>query len=139
MSVDVANVFFRVCLGTMIFLIHGVHKLRGALAFLRDGRSWPLQNEVAEIHVPFPFASALAATVVQLLGGAMLALGLATRPVALVLVVTLGVAIYQNLVTRRDPQLAALYVLGVATLAMWGGGRFSLDALMWPSLGAVLP
>jgi putative oxidoreductase len=132
---DIANLLFRVSLGAMIFFIHGVHKLQGALAYLRDGRPWTLREEVAEIHTPFPFASALAATVVQLLGGALLMAGLTTRPVALVLVITLGVAIYQNILTRRDPQLAALYVLGVATLALWGGGCFSLDALIWPHGG----
>ncbi len=137
--VDAANVFFRVSLGGMIFFVHGLHKLRGAMAKLRRGQPWPLEKEVAEIHVPFPFASALAATAVQFAGGFLLMLGLATRPVALVLTATLGVAIYQNLATRRDPQLAALYVLGVATLAAWGGGRYSLDACLWPQTGGALP
>jgi putative oxidoreductase len=138
-SVDFANIFFRVSLGGMIFFIHGLHKLRGAVAYLRSGQPWPLAKEVAEIHVPLPFASALAATVVQFAGGALLIMGLATRPVALVLTVTLGVAIYQNIATRRDPQLAALYVLGVATLAVWGGGHYSLDALIWLPPGGLRP
>jgi putative oxidoreductase len=136
--VDAANVVFRVSLGVLIFFVHGLHKLRGAIAKLRRGQPWPLEKEVAEIHAPFPFASAFAATIVQFVGGLLLILGLATRPVALVLVGTLGVAIYQNIFTRRDPQLAALYVLGVATLALWGGGCHSLDALLWlPAGGAV--
>jgi uncharacterized membrane protein YphA (DoxX/SURF4 family) len=138
-SVDIANVFFRVSLGGLIFFIHGLHKLRGALAYLRRGQPWPLAREVAEIHVPLPFASALAATIVQFAGGALLILGLATRPVALVLTVKLGVAIYQNIATRRDPQLAMLYVLGVATLAIWGGGHYSLDALLWLPSGGLRP
>lgn len=136
-TVDVANALFRVGLGGLIFAVHGVHKLKGALAFLRTGQPWTLQKEVAEIHVPYPFASALAATVVQFTGGFLLILGLATRPVALVLTGTLGVAIYQNVATRRAPQLAALYVLGVATLAIWGGGRFSLDAFLWLPAGGL--
>lgn len=138
-SVDVANIFFGVSLGGLIFVVHGAHKLKGAFAFLRRGEPWALEKEVAEIHVPYPFASALAATVVQFAGGFLLILGLATRPVAAVLTVTLGVAIYQNVTTRRDPQLAVLYVLGVATLAIWGGGRYSLDSLLWlPAWGAHL-
>jgi uncharacterized membrane protein YphA (DoxX/SURF4 family) len=138
-SVDMANVFFRVCLGALIFFIHGLHKLQGALTRLCTGRRWPLEREVAEIHVPLPFASALAATIVQFAGGALLMLGLATRPIALVLTVTLGVAIYQNVATKRDPQLAILYVLGVATMALWGGGRYSLDALLWLPAGGLRP
>ena len=138
-AVDVANALFRVCLGGLILFVHGLHKLRGALAYLRNGKPWPLEREVAEIHVPLPFASALAATLVQFAGGALLILGLATRPVALVLTATLGVAIYQNVATRRDPQLAVLYVFGVATLALWGGGRYSLDALIWLPPGGFRP
>ena len=133
--VDAANVLFRVSLGGLIFFVHGLHKLRGAIARVCHGQPWPLEKEVAEIHAPFPFASALAATIVQFVGGLLLMVGLGTRPVALVLVVTLGVAIYQNIVTRRDPQLAALYVLGVATLALWGGGSHSLDAVLWLPAG----
>ena len=133
--VDAANVFFRVSLGGLIFYVHGLHKLRGAIAKLRRGRPWPLEKEVAEIHAPFPFASALAATLVQFVGGLLLVFGLGTRLVALALAVTLGVAIYQNIVTRRDPQLAALYVLGVSTLVLWGGGSHSLDALLWLPAG----
>jgi len=138
-SADFANALFRIGLGGLIFSVHGVHKLKGALAFLRNGQPWPLEREVAEIHVPFPFASALAATVVQFVGGILLILGLATRPAALILTATLGVAVYQNLATRRDPQLAVLYVLGVAMLAVWGGGRYSLDAILWLPAGGLHP
>ncbi len=41
---------------------------------------------------------------------------------------SVAVAILQNLVSGRDPQLAVLYTLIVLTLALMGGGRFSLDA-----------
>jgi putative oxidoreductase len=138
-SADFANALFRISLGGLIFSVHGLHKLKGALVFLRDGQPWPLEKEVAEIHAPFPFASALAATLVQFIGGILLILGLATRPTALILTVTLGVAVYQNFATRRDPQLAVLYVLGVAMLAIWGGGHYSLDAVLWLPAGGLRP
>ena len=50
-----------------------------------------------------------------------------TVSAAALLVAVLGVAILQNLLAGRDPQLAILYTLVVATLALMGGGRFSLD------------
>ena len=56
-TVDLANVLFRVCLGALIFFIHGLHKLQGALARLRTGRRWPLEREVAEIHVCLLYTS----------------------------------------------------------------------------------
>jgi len=40
----------------------------------------------------------------------------------------LCVAIVQNVLARRDPQLAILYVLILVALILLGGGRFSLDA-----------
>jgi len=39
----------------------------------------------------------------------------------------LGVAIVQNMLASRDPQLAILYMLVVLALAMMGGGRLSVD------------
>jgi putative oxidoreductase len=53
--------------------------------------------------------------------------GLFTRINAALLVGVLGVAIFQNLLSDRDPQLAILYTLIVLALALMGGGRFSLD------------
>jgi hypothetical protein len=47
---------------------------------------------------------------------------------ALLLTGTLSVAILQNLLAHRDPQLAVLYTLVALTMVFWGSGRFSLDA-----------
>jgi uncharacterized membrane protein YphA (DoxX/SURF4 family) len=38
------------------------------------------------------------------------------------------VAILQNVLAHRDPQLAMLYVVVLITLLFAGGGRFSVDA-----------
>src|SRR5260221_7231958 len=126
--------FLRGVVGALIFYIHGWHKLEGGLAFLREGTSWQLAEEVAAMHFPAPVASAFAATVVQFLCASLLALGCCTRLNAAVLSGVLGVAIAQNLGAHRDPQLAVLYtVLGVA-VALIGGGRFSLDAKLTRSV-----
>ncbi|PTY06121.1 DoxX family protein [Opitutaceae bacterium EW11] len=124
-----AGVFaLRVGLGSMVFVVHGYHKLLGGLAFLRHGTHWPLAAEVAEMHVPFPIAAAFVATAVQLVCALLLALGLFTRFNAAVLTAVLGGAILQNLLAGRDPQLALLYTLGVAVFVLVGGGPFSCDA-----------
>ena len=44
----------------------------------------------------------------------------------------LSVAILQNLLAGRDPQLALLYVIVLLSLIFLGGGRFSLDAALFP-------
>src|SRR5262245_54948681 len=82
------------------------------------------------MHFPAPIASAFAATALQFLCSPLVALGLFTRLNTALLTGTLGVAILQNLLAGRDPQLAILYVLVLLSLVFLGGRRFSLDALL---------
>jgi len=123
--------FLRVTAGLMIFFIHGLHKLEGGVAYLRHGTPWMLVTEVAEMHFPAPVVSAFAATVVQLVCSLFLIVGLFTRINAVLLAGALGGAILQNLLAHRDPQLALLYTAVVATFALMGGGRYSLDAKLF--------
>lgn len=116
--------------GLMIFYIHGWHKLLGGIDYLRHGTPWKLVEEIAGMHFPAPLASAFVATVVQLVCGLLLAVGLCTRLSATLLTGALGVAILQNLLSARDPQLAMLYTLIVASFVFIGGGRLSLDAAL---------
>jgi len=124
------HLILRASIGAMIFYIHGLHKLEGGLAYLQHGTPWTLLKEVTEMHVPAPVASAFAATALQFLCSPLLALGLFTRLNAALLTATLSVAILQNVLAGRDPQLAILYVLVLVSLVFLGGGRFSLDALV---------
>lgn len=118
----------RVGTGALIFYIHGWHKLEGGLAFLRHGTPWLLAEEVAGMHFPAPVASAFVATAAQFLLAPLLVAGLCTRLSAAILTTVLGVAVLQNLLAGRDPQLALLYTLVVAAFIFIGGGRFSADA-----------
>ena len=59
------HLFLRVSAGTMIFYIHGLHKLEGCIAYLLHGTPWILAEEVAGMHFAAPLASAVAATLVQ--------------------------------------------------------------------------
>lgn len=121
----------RVVAGLMIFYIHGWHKLLGGIAYLQDGTSWKLAEEVAEMHTPAPIAAAFAATLVQLVCSLLVAVGFCTRINAILLTGALGGAILQNLLADRDPQLAILYTLIVLTFVVAGGGRFSLDTKLF--------
>ena len=119
---------FRVSAGLMIFYIHGLHKLEGWIAYLRQGTPWELVKEVAGMHFPAPLASAVAATLIQFICSLFIVAGLFTRINAALLLGALSGAVLQNLLAGRDPQLAMLYTLVVVTLALIGGGKFSLDA-----------
>lgn len=122
------NLILRASAGVMIFYVHGWHKLEGGLAYLREGAPWKLAEEVAAMGFPAPIVSAFAATIVQFVCAPLLAVGLLTRLNAALLTGALSVAILQNLLADRDPQLAILYTLIMLTMVFWGGGRFSLDA-----------
>jgi putative oxidoreductase len=124
------HLILRATAGLMIFGIHGWHKLEGGMAYLQHGTPWKLAEQVAAMHVPAPLAFAMAATGVQFICSVFLIIGLFTRINAALLAGVLGVAIVQNLLSHRDPQLAILYTLIVLALALMGGGRFSLDAKM---------
>ena len=114
------NLILRVCVGLMIFYIHGWHKLHDGLAFLNNGTPWKLAEEVAEMGFPMPVPSAFAATTVQFVCSLMLIFGLFTRLNALFLTGVLSVAILQNLLAHRDPQLAILYTLVVLAMMFLG-------------------
>jgi putative oxidoreductase len=122
----------RVGAGSMLFYVHGWHKLKGGIHWLRQGTPWPLLGEVKAMHMPLPVLNAFAATLAQFVCAPLLVVGLFTHACGAVLTATLGVAVLQNLLARRDPQLVILYLLAVATLAIAGGGRWSLDAA-WSS------
>ena len=80
----------------MIFYIHGWHKLEGWIAYLQNGTPWKLAEEVAGMHFPAPFASAVAATLVQFICSMFVVVGLFTRINAALLVCVLSGAILQN-------------------------------------------
>jgi len=122
------HLILRAAIGVMIFYVHGLHKLEGGLAYLQHGTPWVLAQEVAGMHFPAPVASAFAATFLQFVCSPLVAVGLFTRLNAALLTWTLSVAIRQNLLAGRDPQLAILYVIVLLSLVFLGGGRFSLDA-----------
>lgn len=105
----------------LLFLQHGLPKLFGIL-----GRDTP-----AEFPSLFWVAGVL-----EVFGGALIALGFLTRPVAFVLAGEMAVAyFYAHLPQGFWPvmnggELAALYCFVYLFFAANGGGAFSLDGLI---------
>lgn len=127
---DVANTILRVGFGSLVFVIHGLHKAGQGLRSTRTGEPWPLEQEVRELGAPLPRVSAIAATLVQFCAPLFIVAGLWTRPAAALLACALAGAVAQNLKARRDPQLALLYTLVAIALAVWGSSGLSIDALL---------
>ena len=118
--------FLRVCTGAIV-IPHGAQKLFSGGAAALAGKT------LAPWGLPAPLAWAYGIGVLEFLGGAALALGLLTRPVALLFVIELlvfifGVHIDRGWLWNRGGVQYPLFLLGLclAFLAR-GGGQYSLD------------
>jgi putative oxidoreductase len=110
---------FRFVFG-LLFFSHGVSKFFALPPF------------------PMPLNPLLTvAGVLELVGGALIALGLATRPVAFLLSGQMAVAYFlahapQGLLPLANGgEAAILYCFAFLYLAAAGGGRWSIDAMRW--------
>ena len=116
----------RVMAGLM-FSMHGMQKLFGMWGGpMGDGQAVP----------PFSFPFGVAG-IVELAMGLLIAVGLFTRPAALVAAGQMAVAYWWQHVPRggimplpNGGELAALYCFVFLFFAAFGAGRFSLDAVL---------
>jgi putative oxidoreductase len=129
--VDLALLIVRVAAGLMI-LPHGYYKLWGGVSGLAQG--------LAAGGLPAAGLLAWCATLAELVGGALMVIGLATRPASAVVSFTMVVA--WAMVHLKDiPKIGAQggaafeypFLLSMAALAIAisGAGRFSLDAKLF--------
>ncbi|RMD58251.1 DoxX family protein [Candidatus Woesearchaeota archaeon] len=116
---DHALVLFRLVFG-LLFMVHGAQKLFG----LFGGNAVPLASLLG------------VAGVVEFFGGILIAIGLLTRLVSALSAVQMLVAYVMvhapkgwNPVANKG-ELALLYFAAFVLLAVWGGGRASLDAAL---------
>jgi len=113
----------RIFFGLTMALAHGLGKFPPP-AMMVEGLSG--------MGLPLPGAMAWAATLSELLGGILIALGLFTRPAALFLAVTMAVAAF--VAHGADPfakkEMALLYMFASIIFLSVGGGRFSVDHLI---------
>lgn len=130
-----ADAGVRVAAG--LFLVpHGLQKLFGWFG----GYGLEATGQYFETALGFSngYLVALAAALIEVVGGVLLALGLGTRAVALVIAGFLAVAATVHIPagffwTAGGWEFPALWAVVVAGFAVRGGGRFSLDALLAPA------
>ena len=96
----------------------GVEAIEGFAGFL------------GSLSFPAPLAFAWIAKTTELVGGVCVAVGLLTRPAALLCAATMFIAMLTA--HLGDPfekwELALLYFAAMAVIAMSGSGRYSIDA-----------
>lgn len=131
---DLALLTGRVAIG-ICFMVHAF----GKLGLVGNGSMEGFAAWLADLGVPMPAVQARMAMLSELVGGALLALGLVTRPAALVLIVTMlvaGIVGHRGsgyLITNDPP--GAEYTLNLAVICLMflliGPGSISLDVLLF--------
>src|SRR4051794_30068689 len=115
---------FRICVG-ILFVCHGSASLFGVLGGAYGG------GTISATDWPDGFAA-----VIQLVGGGLVLIGLATRPAALLCSGSMAYAyfvIHQKdalFPIQNEGEAAAMFSLAFLVIAVYGAGPWSLDALL---------
>jgi len=113
----------RVMFGLIMAFAHGMGKVPPPQGLI-DG--------VTAMGLPLPGLMAWAAGLAEFAGGILIAVGLFTRPAAVLWIVTMLVAAF--IAHGADPfqkkELALLYLSFAVIVLALGGGKFSLDNLL---------
>jgi putative oxidoreductase len=113
----------RLMFGPIMAFAHGMGKVPPPQGLI---------DAVTAMGLPLPGFMAWAAGLAEFVGGLMIAVGLFTRPAAVLWLVTMAVAAF--VAHGADPfqkkELALLYLSFAVVVLALGGGKFSLDHLL---------
>jgi putative oxidoreductase len=137
--INAGLLWLRVLMGAGI-AYHGLFKIR------TEGRISGLVTSVTNWGFPVPQFWAWAAVLSEFVGGIFIVLGLMTRPAAALIFVTMAVAVifahgndpmfvmHAVPPEMRHKELALCYGVMAGLLIFTGGGKFSLDSVIWPKV-----
>jgi putative oxidoreductase len=126
-----ALLLLRVGAGLMLAILHGWSKIQGAYGMLADGEAWKHVDTVIKIGLPAPKIMAVCSALAEFLGGILLAVGFLTPLGAAAVAINMGVAVGLHLSGDMRLELAAMYLLVAVYVMVRGGGRFSIDGVIW--------
>lgn len=126
------NIWSQTSWAVLRFVV-GIMMLHNGLDKLSNIESFS-QAYVQVIGLPFPMFFSYLAAFTETVGAPLVAIGLLTRPAALGLFSTMGVAMYHHVLVSgfNIPylELSAIYAACFLFLAVNGAGLFSTDALI---------
>lgn len=113
----------RLFVGLSMAFAHGLGKMQDPSGII---------GGVTKMGLPMPELLGWAAAISEFVFALLLAIGLATRPAALMLAITMSVAAF--VAHGADPygkkEMALLYLAFSLVYFFFGGGRWSLDAMI---------
>ncbi len=122
-SADLTLALLRVFAGLSLMLVHGSGKIPVSEGFV---------EHIASLGFPMPIFFAWAAALSEYVGALLLALGLFTRPAALMVGATMFVAAFVN--HGDDPfavaEKAYLYFAIALLFAILGSGKYGIDSII---------
>ena len=133
------NVTFQ-SLWTFLRVMAGLLMIHNGLDKLTDVAGFATNVVANAMGLPFPELFTYMAAYAELIGAVLLIVGLLSRPAALVLFLTMVMAIYFHLRAEgfviQSFELATLYASCFAFFFVNGAGNFSLDAVLAKRLSA---
>lgn len=120
---DIGRLLLRLTIGLSLALAHGVGKLPPSEGFV---------GMVSGMGFPAPLFFAWLAALAEFVGGLLLAVGLLTRPAALLVVGNFVVIYFVALAGEGflDREKELLFLAGALFFMLAGAGRYSIDALI---------
>ncbi len=122
-ATDLGLLVLRLGFGLTLAFAHGLGKIPPSDGFV---------GATAAMGFPLPVVFAWAAALSEFLGGLLIAVGLATRPAAVFVGITMMVAAFvqHGADPFGDKEMALLYLFAAVALALAGAGRLSLDRVI---------
>lgn len=126
---DAGLLWLRIGAGLSLFFLFGLHKIGDALTFLHTGQ-WQFVDFNRKVGLPLPVLIAFVQTLNENVSALLVALGLWTRMAGTLLFVGFVAATACSIKAGEQAWLfAAYFAVMFGTLALAGGGRFSIDQL----------
>jgi putative oxidoreductase len=122
-AADAGLALLRISAGLLLLFLHGLGKIPPQEGFV----GW-----IGGMGFPAPLLFAWLATIAEVVGALLIALGLFTRPAALYVAIHFAVVVFVAHAgdALADRELAILFGVIALTLALTGPGRYSLDAML---------
>jgi putative oxidoreductase len=118
---------------TVLRVVAGLVMIHNGLDKLSNIESFA-EAYVSVIGLPFPIFFSYCAAFAELMGAPLLAFGLLTRPAAAALLSTMLVAMYHHVLVAGFSipylELSMLYAACFQLFLVYGGGQYSIDAVL---------